>query len=477
MTIDRSINRRGVLALGASSALLPLASVGRAASIASPGRIVEAADHGAIGDGRVIETRALQAAIDAAAGAGGGTVRLKQGVYRSGALFVKSGVTLEIGRGVTLRGVNDLAAYPVMPTRIAGIEMPWPAALVNVYRQRGARIIGEGTIDGDGKVFWDSYWAMRRRYDPRGLRWAADYDCQRPRLIQIFESEDVRLAGPMLTRSGFWTVHVCYSRNVEVSDLVIRNNIGGRGPSTDGIDIDSSEHVRVERCDVVVNDDGICIKAGRDWDGLRVARPTRDVTIRDCVVRDAHAGMTFGSETSGGFSDIDVAGLRIEYPVPVGILFKSGHTRGGTISDIRLADIDLQDLATLFRINLNWNPSYSYATIPEGVTDVPPAWRALATPVPRAQGIPHIRNVRVEDVRAVGGKVGFEVAAFEEAPLTGFDFNRLRWDVRDAGSIADARDWRFVDCTLDTLDGAGPRLQRSRNITGLRPPAATPASL
>lgn len=467
------MNRRSLLGYGLASALIPLARGSRAlaSDTATAGRIFDAADFGAVGDGSGVQTRAIQAAIDAAERAGGGTVRLRPGLYRSGALFVKSGVTLEVGRGAVLRGVQDLAAYPLMPTRIAGIEMIWPAALVNVYRQRGARIIGEGTIDGDGKPFWDSYWQMRRRYDPRGLRWAADYDCQRPRLIQIFDSEDVRLSGLMLMRSGFWTVHVCYSRDVDVSDLVIRNNIGGRGPSTDGIDIDSSQAVRVSRCDISVNDDALCIKAGRDWDGLRVARPCTNVTIRDCVVRDALAGMTFGSETSGGFADIDVSGLRIEYPVPLGIFFKSGSTRGGTIRDIRMRDIALQDVATLFRVNLNWYPQYSYAKIPEGITDVPPYWRALATPVPRERGIPRIRGVRVEDIRAVGGKIGFEAAAYPEAPLEDFTFSRLRWDVRDAGSISHARNWRFTDCDIDTLDGTGPKVKDSTNVTGLAPSA------
>ncbi len=431
------------------------------------GRVIDVADHGATGNGVTIETRAIQAAIDAAHRAGGGVVRLGPGLYRSGALFVKSGCTLEVARGATLRGVQDIAAYPVQRTRIAGIEMEWPAALVNIVRERDAAIIGDGVIDGDGKPFWDRYWAMRRDYDPRGLRWAADYDCQRPRLIQLYEARNARVAGLTLTRSGFWTVHVCYSRGVEVSDLLIRNNIGGRGPSTDGIDIDSSEDVRIARCDLSVNDDAICIKAGRDWDGLRVARPTRNVTIRDCVVRDALAGMTFGSETSGGFDGIDVAGLRIDYPVPLGIFFKSGSTRGGTIRNIRLSRIHLQDVATLFRVNLNWYPNYSYARIPAGLTDVPPHYRALATPVPRERGIPHIQGVEVSDVRAVGGKIAFESAAYPEAPLRDFRFRGLRWDVREGGTIANARDWRFDDCVIDTLDGTGPKLTDSTNVVGL----------
>jgi polygalacturonase len=458
------MHRRSLLGLGLSGALVSATP----AFAQSAGRTFDAADFGAVGDGETINTRPIQAAIDAAEGAGGGTVTLSPGVYLSGSLFVKSGVTLVIGRGATVKGLRDLAAYPMVRTRVAGVEMDWPAGLLNVYQQRGARITGEGLVDGDGKVFWDSYWAMRRDYDPRDLRWAADYDCRRPRLIHIYDSDEIEVSGLNLARSGFWTVHVCYSRDVKVSDLIVRNNLGGRGPSTDGIDIDSSERVLVERCDLSVNDDALCIKAGRDWDGLRVARPCREVRIRDCIVRDALAGMTFGSETSGGFEDIEVSGLRVEYPVPLGIFFKSGHTRGGVISNIRIRDVFMQDVATLLRVNLNWYPNYSYAHIPPGITDIPDYWQALATPVPREQGIPRIHNVRVSDMKVVGGKVGFEAAAYPEAPLTDFAFERLDWDVRDAGTIANARDWRFTDCNIDTLDGKGPRVTESTGVTGVR---------
>jgi polygalacturonase len=245
---------------------------------------------GAVGDGKTLNTKAIQTAIDEAAKTGA-TIAFKPGVYRTGSIFLKSGVTLRLDKGVTLLGSQNLADYPEIPTRVAGIELTWPAALINVYKQKNVRIVGDGTIDGDGKVFWDSYWALRRQYDPKGLRWAADYDCKRPRLIQIFDSQEIELAGPRLRRAGFWTVHVCYSHDIHIADLEIRNNDGGRGPSTDGVDIDSSHDVLVERVDVACNDDALCIKAGRDADGLRVARPTRDIIIRDCVIRDASAGL------------------------------------------------------------------------------------------------------------------------------------------------------------------------------------------
>ena len=168
---------------------------------------VSANTFGARGDGTTLCTAAIQAAINEAQ-ARSGTVAFDPGIYLTGAVFVKSGVTLRLNNGVTLLGSRDVAAYPIMPTRVAGVEMPWPAALINVYREKNVRLEGEGTIDGDGKIWWDAYWRLRRDYDPRGLRWAADYDCQRPRLIQIFESSNVsyqnldcgdRVSGPSIS--------------------------------------------------------------------------------------------------------------------------------------------------------------------------------------------------------------------------------------------------------------------------------------
>ena len=204
------------------------------------------ARYGAKRDGKTVDTAAIQAAIDAAAKSKG-TVVLAPGTYLTGALFLKSGIEFRVDAGVEIRGSQDIATYPIMPTRIAGIEMEWPAALINIYQQSGVKLTGKGTIDGDGSVFWDKYWKMRREeYEPKGLRWAVDYDCRRPRLIQVFQSTGVKLEGLTLKRAGFWTVHICYSRDVTADGLVIRNNIGGRGPSTDGVDVDSSSDVLVK---------------------------------------------------------------------------------------------------------------------------------------------------------------------------------------------------------------------------------------
>jgi polygalacturonase len=406
------------------------------------------AAYGAKGDGTTLNTLAIQRAIDAAAKEGG-TVVFPAGTYLSGSIFVKGGVTLRVDKGVTLLGSQRIEDYPVMPTRIAGIEMRWPAALVNVYQQQNAAIEGEGTIDGDGKVFWDSYWTLRKAYEPRGLRWASDYDARRPRLIQVFDSSRVKVGGGLLLRrSGFWTLHICYSEDVTVDGVVIRNNEGGRGPSTDGIDIDSSRRILVQHADIAVNDDALCMKAGRDSDGQRVARSTEDVVIRDSIVRDAAAGLTFGSETSGGFRNIEAYNITVVGNVPVGILFKSAHTRGGFGENLRLHDFTMTDIPVVLRITMNWNPSYSYAEIPKEIKDYPPYWKVLATPVPKEKGIAHFHDVRIWNIKATGATTAFEVDGYKEAPLERFSLSGLDIQASQGGHIHDAKDWQFSDMKL-----------------------------
>src|SRR5215510_6963114 len=241
--------------------------------------------------------------------------------------------------------------------------MNWPAALINVNNQRNVKISGVGTINGRGDKWWDRYLNLRLNYDARGLRWAADYDAERVRLMVIWKSEDVTIENLNLQRSGFWTVQVVYSDHVTVDGIKVSQN---DGPSTDGVDVDSSSHVLVENCDIDDEDDDICLKAGRDADGLRVNRPTEYVLIRNNVARHGKSIVAFGSETSGGIRHVVAEGNR-GVGTGDGIRFKSARTRGGFVEDVLIRDLTMEKVSSPFVFDLNWNPAYSYAAIPSDV--------------------------------------------------------------------------------------------------------------
>jgi len=440
--------------------ILSLATTAHAVSV--PGNPCDAGQFGAIGDGIKMNTVAIQKAIDCAA-KNKGTVTFPAGTYLTGSLFLKSNTTLEVPEGVTLIGSQKLEDYPMLPTRIAGIEMTWPAALINVRDQQNVTITGRGTIDGDGPIWWKSYWDLRATYEPKGLRWASDYDARRPRLILFQNSSNIHLGGGIiLKRSGFWTVQILYSHNVTLDGVTIRNNEGGKGPSTDGIDIDSSRDVLVQHADIDVNDDALCLKAGRDSDGLRVNRPTENVVLRDSIIRHGAAAVTIGSETSGGFRNIEAYNLTALAGVPSGVLFKSARTRGGFADDIRIHDLTLEGVAVPIHITMNWNPTYSYATLPPDLKDPPSYYITLTTPVtPPDKGLAHFHNVHIWNIKATGAKRAFDVSAYPAAPLEDFKIDHLNIEAQAAGTIANAKNWTLTDNTIQTADGSKVTLTQS----------------
>lgn len=189
-----------------------------------------------------------------------------------------------------------------------------------------------------------------------------------------------------------------------VDGATIRNNIGGHGPSPDGVNVDSSSWMLIQNSDIDCNDDSFCLKSGRGWDGLRVNHPTKYVVIRDCIARAGSGLVTLGSETAGGIHHVWVSNLKAK-GTGNGLNIKAATTRGGTIEDIRFTDIEWTNVANMLKVSMSWNPSYSYSTLPEGYTfeNIPHHWKAILTNVdPVSKGIPTFKNVRISNVKVKG---------------------------------------------------------------------------
>ncbi len=382
-------------------------------------------------------TKNIQAAIDECAKKGGGIVSFKPGTYVSGSIFLKSNVHLKIDKGVLLLGSTSFDDYPEMQTRIAGIETSWPAALINVVDAKNVAVTGSGTVNARGKFCWDLYWNMRKDYDKKGLRWIVDYDAKRVRTFLVQNSSDITLKGLTFKNAGFWTVQLLYSTRLTVDGVTIKNNEDGSGPSTDGIDIDSSTWTLIENCDIDCNDDNFCLKAGRDWDGLRVNKPTEYVVIRKCIARRGAGLVTLGSETSGGIRHVLATDLVARH-TDNGLRIKSATTRGGVIENIYFINSVLDSTKNIFQFNLNWYPAYSYSELPAGYNydSIPQHWKAMLTRVePASKGIPAARNIFVNNIRATNSEKVFEVAGVEQSPLKNFNFSNSTVTSSTVGSL------------------------------------------
>ncbi|MCC8172889.1 MAG: glycoside hydrolase family 28 protein, partial [Odoribacter sp.] len=403
--------------------------------------------------GKTFAGEIIQAAIDECAKNGGGTVELTSGTYLTGALFIKSNVNLHIGEGVTLIASEYMEHYPESRTRVAGIEMVWPAAVLNIVNQQNAAITGTGKIDCRGEYCWNNYWEMRRQYEKDSLRWIVDYDCKRIRGLLVQESSDITLQGFTMERTGFWAVQILYSDHCTLDGLIIRNNVNGHGPSTDGLDIDSSSRILIENCDIDCNDDNICLKAGRDADGIRVNRPTEYVIIRDCITRRGVGLITCGSETSGSIRYILGYNLKAQ-GTNTAIRLKSAINRGGTVEHVYITQVEADSVRLVLGVDLNWNPSYSYSKLPnkfEG-KEVPEHWHTMLTRVdPLEKGYPHFKNIFISDVKAKNAASFLAIAgANEDLRVENFQLYDFNVTAKTAGNIKYSSDFILKDIHLQT---------------------------
>ncbi|WP_462412855.1 glycoside hydrolase family 28 protein [Neobacillus sp. Marseille-QA0830] len=410
--------------------------------------------------GNRLVTKELQDLIDETALAGGILV-LEKGIYLTASLFLKSSMEFHFEDGAVLLGTTDESYYPIIPTRAAGIEMDWYPGILNCNHQTDVTISGNGTIDGQGEYWWNKYWGddmkggMRKEYDAKGLRWACDYDCMRVRNVVVMESSNITLKDFTSTRSGFWNIHVCYSSHVHIDGIKIASG-DVHSPSTDGIDIDSCQHVLVENCITSCNDDSICIKSGRDYDGLRVNRPCYDITVQNCEIRSGF-GVTIGSEVSGGVYDITLKNLRY-HGTDCGFRIKSAVTRSGYIKNVLVDGLEMVNVKYLFHLYLNWNPAYSYCELPKDYTgEIPKHWKTLTEPLPEGSPKTTVSDITIQNVKAYnesgydGISRAFHIEGFEDTPIEGLTFKNMSLSCKEYGVINYTKGVRFEDVTVSVF--------------------------
>jgi polygalacturonase len=250
-------------------------------------------DYGVKNDSTKVQTAAIQKVIDKASKKGG-VIIIPKGVFLSGALFFKPKTRLYISEGATLKGSDDISNYPIMPSRMEGQNLDYFPALVNAYGVDNFSISGKGTINGNGLKYWKAFWA-RRKVNPK----CTNLEVSRPRLVFIWNSNNVQLQDVKLINSGFWTSHFYKCNNVKIIDTYIFSpHKEGDAPSTDAIDLDICTNVLIKGCYMSVNDDAIALKGGKGpyADQDKNNGPNANIIIEDCQFGYCHSAFTNGSE-------------------------------------------------------------------------------------------------------------------------------------------------------------------------------------
>lgn len=250
-------------------------------------------DFGVKNDSTLVQTAAIQAVIDKAAEKGG-VVVIPKGVFMSGALFFKPKTHLYVSDQAKLKGSDDIKDYPIMPSRMEGQNLDYFPALVNAYGVNGFTISGKGTIDGNGLKYWEAFW-QRRKENPN----CTNLEVSRPRLVFVWNSNDVQIQDVQLRNSGFWTSHYYKCQNLKILNLKITSpHQPVKAPSTDAIDLDACTNVLIKGCYMAVNDDAIALKGGKgpyaDTDPNNGSNA--NILITDCEFGFCHGALTCGSE-------------------------------------------------------------------------------------------------------------------------------------------------------------------------------------
>lgn len=252
-------------------------------------------EYGVKNDSMIVQTDAIQKVIDLAASNGGGVIVIPRGTYLSGSLFFKQGTHLYVEEGGTLKGSDRIANFKILETRIEGQTCKYFSALVNADGIDGFVIAGKGTINGDGRHYWEEFW-IRRQWN----RECTNKDAQRPRLTYISNCKNVTVQDVRLINSPFWTNHIYKSDHARYIDCYIYAPTSGiKAPSSDAIDIDVCHDVLVHGCYMNVNDDAVVLKGGKGTWADKDANngPNYNILIQNCHYGTVHGCLTLGSES------------------------------------------------------------------------------------------------------------------------------------------------------------------------------------
>ena len=406
--------------------------------------IVNVLDCGANPDGATLCTEAIQKAIDRCATAGGGTVRIPPGGYLSGAIRMKSGVTLRAEADATLLGSRNREDYYGPQFDADGNAVAGSRVFRNLIHGENLdniTICGKGVIDGNGSAFRDKTKARTKSIYFNGCR-------------------NVLIEDVQLRNAGCWMQHYRFCQDVTIRNISVFNHVAF---NNDGLNIDSCQNVTISDCHVDSDDDAIVLKSLSN-------EPCHSVAIRNCTISSHCNALKMGTESGGGFVDISISKCQVTSPQHSEKIY--GRQRGlagialeivdgGRLENVTVSDVDIEGVSVPIFLRLG-NRARPYVS-------------------GQRTGVGTFRKVRLHNITARStSSIGCSISGLPGHPIEDVELKSIRLHFDGGGTREDstraiperetsypestmfgtlpaygfycrhARGLRFTDVTLDT---------------------------
>ena len=412
--------------------------------------------YGAKNDSSALATKSIAKAIEAASKAGGGTVYFPAGKYLTGAIHLKSNITIFIDAGAELHFSDNFDDYlPMVESRYEGVDVMSFSPLFYAYKAENIAIKGRGLINGHGKKWWDFVEGYKK--DQARSKWQILFDSLnknillpddpaqmkrgflRPPFIQPMYCKNVQIDGIKIVNSPFWTVNPEFCENVTVHGVTI---INPKSPNTDGINPESCKYVHISDCHISVGDDCITIKSGKDIPGRTKNMPAEDYTITNCTMLSGHGGVVIGSEMSGDVRRISISNCIFD-GTDRGIRIKTARGRGGVVEDIRVSNVVMKNIReNAFLLDMQYT-------------------RSKLEPV--TERTPRFRNIHFSNITVTSKAAGY-INGLDEMPIEGISFNDIQIEAETGFVIQQAKNIEFHQVSIFAKNG--PAI-KGINVSGL----------
>jgi DNA sulfur modification protein DndE len=437
-----------------------------------PHRSVSIVDFGAVPDGKTLNTAAINQAITTLAGKVGGRVNFPPGMWLTGPIALQNNIELHLEAGCLVQFKPEFDLYPPLDIDMKGRKQTVTTSPIHGENLENIAITGHGVFDGAGD-FWrpmkkvkstDSEWKQLLAQtnsvhdDKTGMWWpsAEARAIHRMPLLKLSNCKKILLEGVTFQNSPSWNLNPMLCEDVTIRNISEQN--AWNAQNGDGLDMDHCRNVIVRGSRFDAGDDGICLKSGADAEGRRVAVPTENILIEDCVVYRAHGGVTIGSEMSSGVRNVRVNHC-LFMGTDEGLRFKSRRGRGGVVEKIYVSNVEMTEIAT---DAIGFSMFYESSKPPSADSDgAAPA----ESKSPKAdEGTPQFRDIYISDLICRGAAQAVTLQGLPEMPIRGIHLRNISINADRGITCTDAQDISFENVEINNRFGPVVNLVNARDV-------------